>query len=389
MSGQNEEVLDSTDEQDLDEFKSDHSGGGPVKGSAIEDAADKNADDPKADGKKKKKAESADKSSTKVDMKVEDSAPKTKAGMINAVLDEMKSKSKAELETLYAGVQSSLSEADEDDDDDDVDDEDDEDKGEKKPNPFEKKVAKEDLDLSADVAAIYADEDLSEDFKAKATVIVEAAVISQINTKLAEISEEVETELAEAKEDMLSEMADKVDNYLEYVVEEWMKDNELAIESGIRSELAESVMSGLKTLFEDHYIDVPDDKVDVLEEMGNRIAELEGQLDEQINGAVELRKDIEVHEKDDILDDVAEGLVDTDAEKLRSLAEGVDFHNGEDYRDKLELLKETYFPVDGKATYLSEDVDNEAVDDGTPVNTGPMAGYVNAISRTTIKSVEA
>lgn len=394
MSVQTDKVLDESAEQ-IDEFKSDHSGGGPVKGAEIEDAESKNAEDPKANGKKKKMSEPKHTTATKVDMKVEedessdeetvveDEAPATKSGMINKVLDEMKGKSKSELDAIYAGIISAINEEDdEDDDEEDIDDEEDE-KDMKKES---KKVTKEDLDLSADVSALFEGEELSEEFKTKATTIFEAAVVSKVNQKLEEVTEENDSELTEAKSSLVEEMSKKVDSYLEYVVQEWVEANELAIESGIRAELAEDFINGLKGLFEDHYIDIPEDKVDVVEEMGNRIVELESQLDEQINEKVELSKEVAGHKKDDILEEIASGLVDTDAEKLRSLAEGVDFEGEEDYRNKLSVLKENYFPVDGKKVDLSEEVSEEPVDDGSDSGApGPMSHYVNAISRTTVK----
>ena len=400
--------LEDNNSENLDEVKADHSGGGgDVPGAEVEDPKAIKSEDPKADGKKKKKAEEAGKGvntpGTKVDMKAEENdeeefVPVTKAGMINTVLDEMKGKTKAELEAIFGDVLNTINEEDEDDEDDDEDDDDDDkddkdvddemdndddDKKKEKKLPF---VKKEDLDLSSDTAALFEGEELSDEFKEKATIIFEATTVSKINEKLAEIAEQTEEEMEEAKLQLVEEMAAKVDGYLEYVVEEWVKDNELAIESGITTELTEDFIRGFRTLCEDHYIDIPEDKVDVLEAMGNRIAELESQLDKQINEVVELRADNEDHQKDDILDEIADNLVETDAEKLRSLAEGVEFENNDDYRVKLETLKENYFPKATKKDTTDDlELDEDGLDDGSDKPAGTMGGYVDAISRTSIK----
>ena len=383
--------------KELKEFKADHSGGDVVKGAELEDEKAMNAEDPKADGKTKKNAEKADKSATKVKMKIEDTdVTATKSGMINKILDEMQGMPKADLADIFGDLVSTMTEQDalkpkgdndDDDDDKDIDDEEDD-----KKNPFAKKeakkVTKEDLDIAADVGGLFEGEDLSEDFKRKAITVFETVVVMKVNEKLDEITEETTVELTEAKETMVADLAEKVDVYLDYIVEKWVETNDLAIESGIRSELAESFLGGLKGLFEDHYMDIPEDKVDVLEEMGNRIQELEGQLDESINETVELTTNVASYKKSDILEEVSKGLVDTDASKLRQLSESVDFENADDYRTKMETLKENYFPGTGvkpKVQSLNEDVSDQAIDDGTPMVQGSMAAYSSAISRTTSK----
>ena len=307
--------------------------------------------------------------------------------MINSVLDEMKGMTKADIESAFPGILASLNEMDDEDDDDkDIDDEEDDDykKSMKKEMNY-KKMKKEDVDVADDTAALFEGEDLSEEFKEKATTIFHATLVSKINEKLEEVAGDTVAELAEAKENMISEMAATVDGYLEYVVEEWSKANELAIEAGVRIEVAEGFIGGLKTLFEDHNIEIPEDKIDVVEALAAHNADLEAQLDEMINSTVELRANVNSHVRDDILEEVATGLVDTDAEKLRSLAEGVDFVSEVDYSAKLSVLKENYFP--GTSKVLTEDLDDESVDDGgdTVQTTGPMSHYVNAISKTTLK----
>jgi len=377
-------------ETQVDEAKVPHTGGADVPSAEVPNPEKGDAEDPKADGKKKKKAEEAGKSATKVKEEVESEeeviseTPTTKSGMINTVLDEMKTKSKSELEALFSNIIDTINEEKDEDDDEDIDDELEDEAEEKSEKKKAKKVTAEELNIEEDVKALFGDEELSEDFKDKATTIFKATVVSKINESLTEITEENDTELTEGLEKNFKEMSSKVDDYLEYVVENWVKDNELAIEAGIRNELTEDFIGGLKSLFEEHYIDVPEDKVDVLEEMGNRIEDLESQLDESISATIVLQKDIAEHNKDDILEEIASGLVDTDAEKLRSLSEGVEFESTEDYKNKLSVLKENYFPGTVK-TVLTEELDETPVDDGSEPIQGPMSGYVNAISRTTGK----
>jgi len=376
------------DIQDIAELKADHSGGDVVKGSESAEPVAKNAEDPKADGKKKKGADKeADKSATKVDMKVESSTPSTKSGMINAALDAMKGKSKADLAATFEALMGSMDpivEAEEEDDEAPVDaevDSDDEDEDDKDATES-KKVTKEDIDISDAVAALVEGQDLSEDFKDKATMIFESAVVSKVNDKLADIAESAEEAASAAQESLAEEMSEKVDSYLEYVVEEWVKENQLAIDSGIRNELAEDFVNGLKGLFESHYIDVPEDKVNVIEEMTARLEELESQLNESVDSRIGLSKEVESFKAESIFANVTEGLVATQVEKLRSLAESVDFETEEDYTERLSTLKESYFPKDGdaKPVSLTEEVSDESLD--LQEESGPMAGYVKALSRT-------
>ena len=388
------DLEEDDDQEELDEFKSDHSGGDVVKGSEIEDAKVKNAEDPKADGKKKKGAMSAEKAATKVKMAVEDATPKTKAGMINAMLDGAKGIRRADLAGVFDNVMGALSatesemEEEADSDGDDVENDDDE-NGKKK----KKKVAKEDFDFGDDVRALFETDDgveLPDEFKEKTVTIFEAAVVSKVNEYLEQINEDHQTELDEAKEEILEKLSDKVDGYLEYVVEEWLKENELAIENGIRSELAEDFIQGLKTLFDDHYIEVPEDKVDVLEELGNRVESLEKDLGDEIDKNIELSKAIENFQREETLSQVTEGLTETQVEKLQSLSEGVDFETVDDYTEKVNMLKETYFPIDeeGNVSEKLDSDDDEELDasvTGDEEITGPMAGYMKAISKQIVK----
>tara|TARA_Y100000296_G_scaffold30273_1_gene35243 strand:- start:11658 stop:12818 length:1161 start_codon:yes stop_codon:yes gene_type:complete len=369
-----EEDIQDDDEEDLEEFKADHSGGGTVKGAEVAEPASKNAVDPKGGAKGTAGAESKSSGGNKDGKKA--TMPKTKAGMINAALDLMKGKKKAELESMFDGIVDALAEKDETDDD--------EESVEEAKAPVEAKVTKEDIDLEADVTALFEGEELSDEFKAKATMIFEAAVVSKINEKLAEVTAETDIELDFSKESILEEVAEKVDGYLEYVVEQWMTDNELAVEAGIRNELTEDFIRGLKSLFEDHYIEVPEDRVDVLEELGNRNAELEEKLNKAIEDTILLRSQLSESKADEILADVTDGLADTQVEKVRSLSEGVTFEGEDDYREKLDTIVENYFPSNGKVAQ-EDDVDTDLDGEEEKVIPSNMQGYMNAISRTTVK----
>jgi len=215
----------------------------------------------------------------------------------------------------------------------------------------------EGLDMSEDVRALLDGEGLSEEFATKATTIFEAAVMSRIEA----IAEQVEAQLVEqfdtAVEQVKEDLAAKVDDYLNYMAEEWMKENELAVETGLRNEIAEDFIGALRNVFVEHYIDIPEDKVDVVSEMAEKVAELEDQLNEQINSSIELKKELNEHKKFEAIYAVCEGLTQTQVEKLKSLAEGVEFTTEEEFAAKLSTLVESYFKADVKVA------DNSALDD--------------------------
>ena len=214
---------------------------------------------------------------------------------------------------------------------------------ESKEEEGEKKDVKEEsedsIDVSADVAALIKDEDLSETFKSKAATIFEAAVNTKVKEQKAKIQAAYEAKLQEDIESQKGELVEKVDSYLNYVVEEWMKDNSIAIERGIKGEIAEDFISGLKKLFEDHYIDVPDEKYNVLEDQANKIEELEKKLNEQVNKNVEQNKAIGSLKRQDIIDEMSSGLADTAKEKFNKLAEEVEYSNENDFTTPRFLFK--------------------------------------------------
>jgi hypothetical protein len=247
-----------------------------------------------------------------------------------------------------------------------------------------KEESEEDLiDVSADVEALTKDEDLSEDFKSKAATIFEAAVKSKINDAKKKMHASYEEKLKEEVETAKSELVEKVDSYLNYVVEEWMQENKLAIERGIKGEIAEDFISGLKKLFEDHYIDVPDEKYNVLEDQASKIEDLEKKLNEQIEKNVEQNKAIGELKRQDIIDEASSDLADTAKEKFNKLAEEVEFSNEEDFKTKVTTIKESYF---GGKKQSSNDIDDVAVGNESQVEpadlSNSMAAYTAAISKT-------
>lgn len=237
------------------------------------------------------------------------------------------------------------------------------------------------IDVSADVDALTKDEGLSEDFKAKATTIFEAALKSKVSEVKEKLNASYEEKLKEETEVQKAELVEKVDSYLNYVVEEWMKDNSIAIERGIKGEIAEDFISGLKKLFEDHYIDVPDEKYNVLEDQANKIEELEKKLNEQVNKNVEQNKAIGSLKRQDIIDEMSSGLADTAKEKFNKLAEEVEYSNENDFTTKVATIKEAYF---GKKVETSgNEIDNVAEGSSQPEDlSNAMAAYTAAISKT-------
>ena len=234
------------------------------------------------------------------------------------------------------------------------------------------------VDVSDDVSALTQDEELSEEFKEKAATIFEAAVKSKIRSEVERIEMEKTQEIAEEINTVRDELTEKVDNYMNYVVEEWMKENEIAIERGLKGEIAEDFISGLKALFEEHYVDVPDEKYDILGQQSEKIDELEAKLNEQIEKNAEMKKSHDVLVRDRVFTECSSDLADTEVEKFKSLAEEVDFSNEESFKEKLDQLKESYFP---KAKTVAESVDTPSEEGQSYDTTGAMSTYMAAISK--------
>ena len=234
-----------------------------------------------------------------------------------------------------------------------------------------------------EVDALVGDADLSEEFKQKAATIFETAIKAKVKEESQRLQGEYETKLKEDTETQKAELVEKVDSYLNYVVEEWMQENKIAIERGIKGEIAEDFIGGLKKLFEDHYIDVPDEKYNVLEDQASKIEDLEKKLNEEIEKNVELNKSNGELKREDIAKAVSADLTDVEKEKFNKLAEEVEYSNEEDFTAKVKTIKESYF---GKKEAKSNDIDDVAVSDGSTVEpadlTNSMAAYSAAISKT-------
>ena len=243
---------------------------------------------------------------------------------------------------------------------------------------IEEKIAN--INVKEDVDALVEGEELSEEFKEKAATIFEAAVKSKIRGEVERIVDETNTQKDTDMETFKEDMTEKVDTYLNYVVEEWTKENELAIERGLKGEIAEDFISGLKQLFEDHYIDVPDEKYDVLEAQSEKIAELEDRLNEEIQKNVEAKEVKDVLVREQVISEVSEDLADTEIEKFTSLVKDVEFSDEESFAEKLNTLKESYFPkVQPSDDNSIDDVDDSTAQDVDTTDT--MKKYMSAISR--------
>lgn len=213
-----------------------------------------------------------------------------------------------------------------------------------------RKITRDDIDVSEDIAAAFSGSDLSEEFKAQATEIFETAVVSSVNMKLAEMAEQAEEEHVEEMQSIEEGLTTKIDEYLDYVVEQWMEENKLAVESGLRSEVTENFLSGLRNLFAENWIDIPEEKVEVVEELAGEVEHLTASLDEEMQKNIELKKQVEKFEREIAFVDVSEGLTEMQIAKFESLAEAVDYEDSESYKERLETIRASFFE------YRSEDV---------------------------------
>ena len=305
-------------------------------------------------------------------------APRTKPGMVRALFNQLQDTKKGKLEANYDKIMKSQTALEEEDDEEVSDD------SEKKATKESKKtLKKEDVDISDDLSALFNDEsDLSDEFKAKATTIFEAALIAKVNGELQKIENKFDEELSEAREENLATMTEQVDNYLSYAIDEWAKENELAITKGLQAEISEEFITGLRNLFAEHYIEIPDEKIDVADTLADRVDKLESDLNERIEKNIEMQKQINEYKKSEILVGLSDGLADTEIEKLKELSEGVDFESNEQYANALGTLKENYFPKTGK---VSQQVitEEQETDGGVITETGgTMSAYTGAIGRT-------
>jgi hypothetical protein len=291
--------------------------------------------------------------------------PGTKAGMINAMYNKMNNMTKEQLSTL---LNKSVTESVEEDD-----------------VVVETADLNYEVDFSEDLNAIMADEaTLSEEFKEKTAVIFEAAIKSKLAEEIDRLEEKYHEELAEEIESTKSGLVEKVDSYLHYVVEQWLEDNKLAVQSGLRTEIAETFMNNLKDLFTESYIEVPESKVDLVDDLAEQVEELETQLNNTTANAIEMAEELEAYKREAVIAEAAKDLADTQAEKLKSLVADMDFDNEETFASKVATVKESYFTKTTKTVTESADFESDDQDDTIEVS-GSMAQYLTALNRTSKK----
>ena len=236
------------------------------------------------------------------------------------------------------------------------------------------------ISIDEDVNALVAGEELSEEFKEKAKTILEAAVKGKVIQIKEVLDAEYESKLLEEVEEIKGALNERVDSYLEYVADEWFTENQLAVEGGLKEELTESFMTGLKSLFEEHYVSIPEEKYDVLESMVEKLDDMETKLNEQIEKNVSLNQRLAGATADSIFDSVSEGLADTQKEKLASLSESVEFESETEYREKLETLKESYFPTAKAPTTAKTETLSEGMEAAPETHSASMAAYLKSMS---------
>jgi hypothetical protein len=284
------------------------------------------------------------------------------------VAEAMEEDEGEEEETPKKKKKAGKEEADDDDEDDDEDE------------------MKEEFDIEEDVNALLAGEDLSEEFQEKARTIFEAAIRSKVSEIKEELQEAYEQSLVEELVAIKEELTDRVDAYLEYVADEWVSENALAVEAGLKTEMTESFLVGMKSLFEDHYVTIPEDRYDVLNTMVEKLDEMEGKLNEQIQRNVALNQRLAESVADVIFSDVCEGLALSQKDKLASLAENVEFDGEKNYREKLVTLRESYFPsITAIQTNHSENLSEEVDYSNASQVSGAMERYLSVLSRTSNK----
>ena len=291
------------------------------------------------------------------------SPPKTKAGMIQGIMTKLQSKSKA---SLAAGYEMYMK--------DDVDEE-----------TFEGEAVVEtqeaEYDFSGDLNALVESEaTLSDGFKDKAATIFEAAVKSKLSEEIARIEESYATELAEEIASTKSDLVEKIDSYLNYVVENWMSENQVAIQTGLRSEIAENFMNGLKDLFVESYVEVPESKVDLVDDLAEQVEELETALNSQTAKNIEMTEELELFQRYEVIREHAHGLAETEVEKLASLAEDLDFVDEETFSAKVKTIKESYFTKEVKTAEVGDDLVEDTADNAVEVSSA-MDSYLQALKK--------
>ena len=293
-----------------------------------------------------------------------DPMPKTKAGMIAAMVQNMQGMNKKQLMKAMTMYNSTDPEAFD---------------GEPIAEEEVKPQAKVEVDFKDDLKALVNEEaTLSDEFKQKAETIFEAAINSKVNAEIDRLEEKYNEELAEEIETTKSDLVEKVDNYLNYVVENWMEENKLAIQNGLRTEIAEDFMGKLKGLFEESYIEVPEGKTDLVDELAGQVEELEATVNESTQKAIDMAVELEGYKRDSIIREASKDLAETQVEKLKGLAENVDFEDEKTFAEKVAQLKESYFAKAAK----SQDDNIEEEDTPTVETSDSMASYLSAIKKT-------
>ena len=287
-----------------------------------------------------------------------------------------------EEEDLEYNEDEELLEASEEEDEEDEDEEENGKKKNKKEKDEEddEDEMKEEYDIDEDVNALLAGEDLSEEFQEKARTIFEAALRSRVSEIKESLEEQYSNVLAEEVEEIKTELAERVDSYLEYVADEWISENALAVEQGLKTEMTESFLQGMRGLFEEHYVTIPEEKYNVLESMVEKLDDMETKLNEQIEKNISLNKRLSESVADGIFEQVSEGLADTQKDKLASLSESVEFESEIEYREKLETLRESYFPSRGVSPSARTETLSEGVDSSYESHSGSMANYLKTLS---------
>ena len=281
-------------------------------------------------------------------------APKTKAGMVNAMYQKMNAMKKVDLQAAYGKMMG---------EDVEVADE----------------VVVEGIDTTAELDALVESEvTLSEEFKEKTAIIFEAAVKSKLSEEVSRLEEQYKEELAEEVTSIKSELVEKIDSYLNYVVESWMEENRVSIQNGLRTEIAENFMDKMKDLFVESYIDVPESKVDLVDELASQVEELEESLNKQTGESIKLSEQVELLQRDAIIAEAARGLADTQTEKLKSLVENVDFESAESFASKVATIKESYFSQKISESVEIVDEEPEAIVETSTA----MDSYLSAIRKT-------
>ena len=342
-----------------------------------DDEDEKKKDDEKVEKKESVKKEKVEVKETETEKKETAHAddtkkadvPKTKNGILKAVYGKMEGIKKEHLAQAYNAILASFDKIKEDG---------------RNGDDEKKKV---DVDVKEHMSALFhGEEELSEGFKEKAEVIFEAAVRSKIDSEIDRLETEYSTELNDAMQQSTEELTEKVDQYLDYVVSEWMKDNEVAVERGVKSELTEDFIKGLKNLFTDHYIEVPENKEDVLAGFADKCQDLENKLNEQIKKNTEMKQELNESRKAEILRDVSDGLAETEVEKLRGLSKSIQYDSDAQYRDQLSVVKENYFPKQTVA--VADTAAEEASGNDTHAEMpSSMARYASSIRTMTSQDI--